>query len=287
MVRRIPALEKSNFKIRYSQVEDVGRVEDIHHRSVRACLQYLKWTEPLTITHDGDLPARSGIGSSSTFTVGLLQSLYALRGIRLSSGDLSRRAIYVEREVAKECVGYQDQIAAAVGGLNYISFIRGGPVRVKSMTVPKETLHSLSAHCLLLYTGTHRDGPSLEKKKVSDMASNGPILRRLQSMVPEGYQALKRRNWEDFGYLLNEAWSLKRSLNKGVSTSAIDNLYGLARKHGAWGGKVLGSGGGGFLLLFGPPNHHNNILSSLPLSIQRVPFHFSQDGSQIIYRRSE
>ena len=285
MVRRAQNLEKSNFKIRYSKVEDAGSVGEIHHRSVRSCLQYLGWTDPITITHDGDLPARSGIGSSSTFTVGLLHCLSSLRGLKWSPGDLARVAIHVERNVAKETVGYQDQIAAAVGGVNNISFIPGGPVKVQPVTVSKEALHSLSSYCLLLYTGTQRDGTLIEKKKVSSMASNGPVLKKLQALVPEGLMALKSGNWKYFGHLLDEGWSLKRSLHSVVSNKDIDNAYGLARKHGAWGGKVLGAGGGGFLLVFAPVNRHRDILSTLPSSFIQVPFEFENTGSTIIYRR--
>ena len=278
MGRLVPSYGGPPFRIRYSKIEETYNVRSIRHRAVRETLKHFTFDQPITITHDGDLPSRSGVGSSSSFVVGLSHLLSRLRDHAISPKILAQTAIRIERDRCKECVGFQDHIAAAYGGLNFIRFYGKQSFSISPQTVPP----TFFDHILLLYTGIQRNGPLLEAKKIRNITSNGHVLEKLQKMVETGIGFLKSADWEGFGELLHESWALKRSLSHSVSSPLIDDWYNTARKHNAWGGKLIGSGGGGFLLLFASPSDHDEIKASLP-ALTPIPVAIDSEGSKIIY----
>ena len=209
-------------------------------------LRHLEINRGIEIHHDGDLPARSGMGSSSAFTVGLLHAAYALQGQMPSKRQLAVEAIYVEQEVLKETVGSQDQVMAAFGGLRHVQFLPGGEFSVRPITLPAPRLVELNDHLMLFYTGIVRTASDLAKSYVDDIHSKRRQLRIMKDLVEEGLSVLNSgKDLHVFGQLLHEAWLAKRSLSAQVSNSQVDELYGRAQAAGAIGGKLTGAGGGG------------------------------------------
>jgi D-glycero-alpha-D-manno-heptose-7-phosphate kinase len=281
--RRLPPFFEHTFRVVYSKIEDVKHIEEIQHPAVRAVLSELAVTEGLEIHHDGDLPARSGIGSSSSFTVGLLNAVYGLRGQRVSSRQLAESAIRIEQEVIGETVGSQDQIAAAYGGLNMIRFHPGGGFDVEPVLMLPERYAALQAHLLIFFTGISRIASEAARVTVASMAAREAELLEIRRLVDEGLEILtdQRRSLEEFGRLLHESWMLKRSLEKRVSNGTIDKLYEKACLAGALGGKLLGAGGGGFLLAFVPPERQQDVARALSPAIC-IPIKFDRAGSRVI-----
>jgi D-glycero-alpha-D-manno-heptose-7-phosphate kinase len=280
--RYLPPFFAYRSRILYSKVECVDDPAEIQHPGVRGVLTYLKVKEGLEVHHDGDLPARTGIGSSSTFTVGLLHAVYALRGIMPSKMQLARDAFVVEHEVLKETVGVQDQTLAAFGGFNRIDFGRNDEIQVAPVTLPRERLEQLEAHLLLVFTGFTRTASEIAADQMERAELNRSGLAEIRASVDEAGALLgDGSDLAGFGRLLHDGWRLKKSLSPRISTKAIDECYEAARGAGAIGGKILGAGGGGFMLLFAPPDRHLAILERLRL--MRVPFRFERTGSQIIF----
>jgi D-glycero-alpha-D-manno-heptose-7-phosphate kinase len=235
------------------------------------------------IHHDGDLPGRSGAGSSSAFTVGLLHALYALQGRAIGKKKLATESIHLEQEVLRETVGSQDQVCAAYGGLNRINFFPNGDFSVQPMTISRERLAELNSHLMLFYTGIKRTASEVASTFVNGMEKRTKLLNRLRDCVEQSCQILNSRgSLGGFGELLHEAWQVKRELSDKVSNSWVDGIYREARSAGAAGGKLLGAGGGGFLVLFAPPARQARIRNRLKRLIQ-VPFQFEFGGSQIIF----
>lgn len=280
--RYLPPFFDHRHRIVYSKIESVREVADIKHPAVRAVLSWLRWERGLEIHHDGDLPARSGIGSSSSFTVGLIHALYALQGRHISKQELASQAIHVEQDVIHEAVGSQDQVCAAFGGLNVIQFHPDGTFSVDPVEVPPERLAQLQSCLLLCFTGISRLAPEVAKSTIENFKARRLELRRMRDMVDEALRILDDLDTpiDEFGKLLHDAWLYKRSLSDHVSTPQIDELYEEARRAGAIGGKVLGAGGGGFLLLFAPPAKHPSIRKRLARLV-RVPFQFENTGSRV------
>lgn len=281
--RRLPPFFEHKHRIVYSKIENVTELSQIIHPSVREVLRYRAVNEGLEIHHDGDLPARSGLGSSSSFTVGLLNALSALNGFILTKEKLASEAIHIEQNLIKENVGSQDQISAAYGGFNRIDFHCDDTFTVEPLIFPngkKELLHS---HLILFFTGISRFSSEVAQTQISSMQSKEIELNRMYEMVQEGISIIQSPggNIENFGKLLDEAWKLKRSLSDKISTTFIDNLYETAIKAGAIGGKILGAGGGGFLLLFASPEKHGQITAQLSKLIH-VPFRFENSGSRVV-----
>lgn len=281
--RRLPPFFEHKHRIVYSKIENVTELSQISHPSVREVLRYRAVNEGLEIHHDGDLPARSGLGSSSSFTVGLLNALSALNGFMLTKEKLASEAIHIEQNLIKENVGSQDQISAAYGGFNRIDFHCDETFTVEPLIFPngkKELLHS---HLMLFFTGISRFSSEVAQTQISSMKSKEIELNRMYEMVQEGISIIQSPggNIENFGKLLDEAWKLKRSLSDKISTTFIDNLYEMAIKAGAIGGKILGAGGGGFLLLFASPEKHGQIAAQLSKLIH-VPFQFENSGSRVV-----
>jgi D-glycero-alpha-D-manno-heptose-7-phosphate kinase len=267
----------------YSEIEDVNDISATRHPAIKGVLEWMQWTDGLEIHHDGDLPARSGLGSSSAFTVGLLQAMHRLQNTTLSKVALANQAIHVEQKVIGEVVGSQDQIAVAYGGFNRIDFNPDETFSVTPITIDANRLADLQNHLLLFFTGFSRFASDIESSKLVNFSQKSDSLQRMMDMVVEAEDILKNNNrdLQQFGWMLQEAWEYKKSLSSIVSTSAIDEIYNKAITAGALGGKILGAGGGGFMLFFVPPEKHSAVRSSLAELIE-VPFLFEQDGCSVV-----
>jgi D-glycero-alpha-D-manno-heptose-7-phosphate kinase len=282
-LRYLPPFFEHRIRVVYSKAELCQRVDEIQHPAVREVLRFLKIDRGLEIHHDGDLPARSGMGSSSAFTVGFLHALYALRGMMPSKKQLAMESIHIEQDILRETVGSQDQVSAAHGGLNHITFLPTGEIDVRPVTLSRARLAELQSHLMLFYTGIRRTASDVAKTYVENIDTKREFLGRMHEMVGEGLSVLQGNCCVcRFGELLHEAWTLKRSLSAKVSNEMVDELYARARDSGAIGGKLTGAGGGGFLLLFVPPSSRNNVREALD-SLIHVPFGFEFNGSQIIF----
>jgi D-glycero-alpha-D-manno-heptose-7-phosphate kinase len=281
--RRLPPFFEHKHRIVYSVIESVTSNDQIKHPAVRAALQSENVTEGLEIHHDGDLPARSGLGSSSSFTVGLVHALHALRGNMSNRDQLAKAAIHIEQDLLQENVGSQDQIIAAYGGLNYVQFRQDGTFDVTPVIVPLERKAELNSHLMLCFTGFSRFASDIAKSQLANMAAKEKQLMRMQQMVEEGLEIFANSSVpiSAFGKLLHEAWQAKRSLSNMVTTPEIDGIYEAARDAGAIGGKLLGAGGGGFMLLFARPEYHAAIRERLKTLIH-VPFEFEESGSRVV-----
>ena len=281
--RHLPPFFEHKYRIVYSRIELCKSIREIHHPAVRETLRFLKLNRGLEIHHDGDLPARSGIGSSSSFTVGLLHALYGLQGVLPSKRQLATESIYIEQEMIREMVGSQDQVIAALGGLNRISFARDGEIDIRPVTVANERRDELNSHLMLFYTGIKRTASNIANGYAQSMDKKHQALLRMRRMVDEAIDILNSdRSLNEFGELLHDGWLLKRSLSSAISNGIIDDIYGRACDAGAVGGKILGAGGGGFLLLFVPPSAQTRVRKVLSRLI-RVPFKFETGGSQVVF----
>ena len=285
-LRYLPPFFEHNSRIVYSKVESVLKHAEIEHPSVRHCLEYLKIHDGLEIHHDGDLPARSGIGSSSSFTVGLLNALYALHYKMIPHHQLAKEAIYVEQQLIGEDVGIQDQIMAAYGGLQIIEMGPGPNFIVKPLIISPAYLKALEDHVLLGFSGISRYSNKYAKAQIDNIQS-GSSHQRLSDIHDLAREALllfeQEANFEEIGKLLDHSWKMKRQLTQGMSNERIDDVYAVARKHGAFGGKLMGAGGGGFFMLLAPPYKHQAIKEALPNIKVWVPFQIDNGGSQVIF----
>lgn len=280
--RYLPPFFEQKFRIVYSQIELVNDLDEIRHPSVREVLKYLEIKQGVEIHHDGDLPSRSGLGSSSSFTVGLLNALYAMKGIMPSKTQLAQDAIFVEQKIIKENVGSQDQVMAAVGGLNRVDFNEDG-FQVKPITIDKEKIQAFQSHLMLFFTGISRTASQIAGEQIKQIPNKKLELTEMYKMVDQGINILNSSTeLNDFGRLLHESWMLKRSLSDKVSTLYIDYIYDMARKAGATGGKILGAGGGGFIMFFIKPELQDSLKVALP-GLLNIPFQLESSGSQIIY----
>ena len=282
--RYLPPFFSHRYRVVYSRIEDCQSVDEIAHPVVRAVLQHLDIRQGVEIHHDGDLPARSGMGSSSAFTVGLLAALHALKGEMCSREQLAREAIHVEQDLLHETVGCQDQIITAYGGVNHISFPQSGDFSVRPVTVNHSRLYGLQSHLMLFYTGVERIASQVAQSYVNDLdETKRRQLRLVRDLVEEAITLLQGEgDLDPLGALLHEAWEAKRSLSSRVSTPVIDAIYETARRAGALGGKLTGAGGGGFMVLFAPPSRHAAVREALRPALH-VPFRFQFSGSQIIF----
>jgi D-glycero-alpha-D-manno-heptose-7-phosphate kinase len=279
--RYLPPFFEHRIRVVYSNIELCQKVDEIAHPAVREVLRKLGIDRGVEIHHHGDLPARSGMGSSSAFTVGLFNALHALRGRMSSKRSLALESIEMEQEILKEAVGSQDQISAAYGGFNHIRFQPTGEFEVSPMTVSRERVQELNEHLMLFYTGIKRTAAEIAGTFLGNVESRGRELRMLQTMVDEAIEILVGKDLALFGELLHEAWRTKRSLSSRVSNSHVEEIYEQARAVGALGGKLTGAGGGGFMLLFVPPSRRAAVLERLR-GLVHVPFKLSFAGSQIM-----
>ena len=281
-LRRMPPFLGSKYRVFWSKMETVERREDIQHAGVRGCLEFLNIDDGIEVNHAGDLPARSGLGSSSAFTVGMLSALHILRDNSLPpQGKLSNEAITVEQEVLCETVGIQDQIACAFGGLNMIKIERDGDYSISPLSLPTERIERLESRLMLFFTGIQRHASEIAKVQMERSNRNDDYLRAIAAQVPEGVKLLKDDNLDGFGDLLNYAWRFKRCLSDKISTPEIDVWYDAACAAGALGGKVLGAGGGGFMLFYVPLERQNAVREALGGLID-IPVRFEHVGSQVV-----
>jgi len=282
--RYLPPFFDHRYRIVYSRIETVCNLEEIEHPAARAVLQWTAHDHGLEIHHDGDLPARSGLGSSSSFTVSLVHALAALKGEYITKENLAKKAIHIEQNIIKEHVGSQDQISAAYGGFNRIEFKPGvDSFRVEPVMLKKDRKQELQSHLMLCFTGFSRIASEIAHSKIENMKNRVTELKEMRAMVDEAIQILHNTDTpiETFGELLHQNWQYKRSLSQKVSTPEIDELYEAARSEGAIGGKILGAGGGGFLLLFVKPELQARVRARLS-KLVHVPFQFEDTGSRVV-----
>jgi len=279
--RYLPPFFDNKYLIRYSHREATKSIDEIKHPSVNKCLKHLKIEKGVEMVHTADIPAKSGIASSSAFTVGFLHSLYALKGEIVTKRQLAREAIHVEQNLIKENVGSQDQVAVAFGGFNRIDFGGESEFYVYPLTISKEKLELLQSHMLLFFTGFARNASEIASEQIRKTPEKKCELKTMMGFVDEAVNIFKdNKDISDFGRLLHESWKLKKCLTSLISTPVIDEIYESAISAGASGGKLLGAGGGGFMLFFAPPEKHLTIKKKLKLL--NVPFLFENLGSQII-----
>ena len=282
-VRKLPPFFEHKHRIVYSAQENVKNLDEIKHPSVRETLKYLDVEYGVAVHHDGDIPARSGMGSSSAFTVGLLNSMNALEGRTISKHDLMLKAIFIEQKLIKENVGSQDQAFAAYGGLNIIEFKRNGEIEVMPIIMPQSRIDALEGRMMLFFTGMARFASEIAGEQVANTSMNLERLHIMKELVNEAISILGNpsRNLGEFGSLLNETWKLKKTLSSKISNGEIDTIYERAIKAGATGGKLLGAGGGGFMLFYVEPEMQERVRKELS-SYLHIPFRFDFEGSRII-----
>ena len=285
-----PLKDFLDYKIRvaYSKTELVSSIDDIQHPSVRECLRFMGIEKGLEITIVSDLPARTGLGSSSSFTVGLLNALHAHTKKVVSREQLAAEAVHVEREMIKERVGLQDQYTCAIGGFLNLEFLEQNQVNINPVPIPQHRILHLHDHLMLFYTGIQRNAHDVLEEQITH-TKNGAVnsqLSELKKLVKQGLSVLENNgNLNEFGELLHQGWQLKRQLSDAITNSTIDEAYTKAQEAGAVGGKLLGAGGGGFLLLFVEPDKQVKVLQALT-PMRQVNFKFENQGSRLIFRHS-
>ena len=285
--RYLPPFFEHKHRIVYSQTEHVQDIKEIWHPSVRETLKFMGITEGMEIHHDGDLPARTGLGSSSSFTVGLLHALYALKGFMPPKMQLAQDAIHIEQNIIKENVGSQDQVLAAFGGFSRIDFSGEHNIKVQHVITKPQRLELLQNHLMLFFTGFSRTASEIAEEQIKQTPNKRRELTEMYCMVDEAVKILNGDNdLVDFGKLLHQSWQLKRSLTNKISTPYIDYVYETAAKAGATGGKLLGAGGAGFILFFVKPELQPKVKEALS-GLLNVPFHFESSGSQIIFNEPD
>ena len=281
--RCLPPFFEHKSRIIYSKIELIKNIEQIEHPSVRECLRFMKINKGVEIHHEADLPARAGMGSSSTFTVGMLHALYALKGIMPTKRQLATDAIHIEQEILKENVGSQDQILAAFGGFNLIEFGGINGFKARAITVNPARLKKFQDHLMLFFTGLSRTASQVTAEQIKAIPKRKKELHLMLEMLNEALKIINSNcRLSVFGKLLHENWRLKRTLSSKISTPLIDEIYSTGIKAGALGGKLLGAGGGGFVLFFAEPAAHKKIKEKLKKFLY-VPFRFENSGSQIIF----
>lgn len=286
--RHLPPFFEYHSRASYSRIENVSHNTDFEHPSIRACLKYLNVEEGVEIHHVADLPARTGLGTSSAFTVGALLGLYALKSQMRNKHALATDAIHVEQEVIKEFVGSQDQVSAAYGGFNRINFNMDGSLEVKPVIASAERLAELQQHCALFFTGFSRTASEIAQEQIRLTPQKENELKTMLQMVDEGEAIVtdSKRSLNDFGKLLHESWQVKRTLTQKITNSSLDEIYEAGRGAGATGGKILGAGGGGFMLFFIEPEKREGLRKRLK-NLLCVPIKFSNRGSHVIVHEPE
>jgi len=286
--RHLPPFFEYHSRVSYSKVENVHENRAIEHPSVRGCLEYLGIEEGVEIHHVADLPARTGLGTSSAFTVGFLLGLYALREQMRNKHALALDAIHVEQDILKEAVGSQDQISAAYGGFNRINFHTNGSFDVKQVIAPAARLAELQQHSVLFFTGFSRIASEVAKEQIRVTSQRQRELETMRQMVDEAEDIVSNpnRSIAEFGKLLNEAWQIKRTLTGNITNGTLDDIYEAGRSAGALGGKLLGAGGGGFMLFLVPPERRRELRQRLK-NLLCVPFSFSNRGSHVVVYEPE
>ena len=285
-VRHLPRFFDYTTELSYSKIERVTDVDDIKHPAIRNAMKFLDMHE-IRLTYESDLPARSGLGTSSSFAVGMLNAFYALKGKYADKKKLADEAIYLERVLCGEAGGLQDQIAASYGGFNRINF-NGEGYEVLPVVISPERKKKLNDNLLMFFTGFTRFSSDVQKANASDKKDKTAQLKEMQALVDEAERILtdKYSDMDEFGYLLDHTWKLKRRTGSAVSTDNIDYLYDKGIKAGALGGKLLGAGGGGFLVFYVQPEYRESVCKAMQ-ELMYIPFEFETGGSRIIHYTPE
>lgn len=283
-VRRLPPYFDYKYRIRYFKKEETNSISSIEHPSVRETLNFLRMDDSIELVHYADVPAQSGLGTSSAFTVGLVNAIGALDSKMYTKRELALNAIHIEQNLIGENVGSQDQVSAAFGGLNKITFGLGSRLEVDPIILPEMRLKDFQDSLLLCFTGFSRVASEVAAEQISAIKSGQTSLSTFSDLTRAAIRVLcsPTSNLREFGQLLNEQWKLKRGLARNVSSPEIDQIYETGLKAGAVGGKLLGAGSGGFMLFFAHPDDHIRIKSALA-SKMFVNFRFEDTGSKIVY----
>ncbi|MFZ1983541.1 MAG: kinase [Desulfatitalea sp.] len=287
--RGLPPFSQSKYRIVWSHIEEISTVSEILHPAVREAIRYMgvNGGQGLEIHHQGDLPARAGMGSSSSFAVGMILALSAYKEKMIDRYELAMRAIELEQEILKENVGSQDQFAAAFGGMNLIEFSQDGTVRVNRLTVSQKRIEALQSRLIMFFTGTSRHASEVAGDVIANLKRKHTVLKEMHALVYEAIKILNENGeLDDFGRLLHHNWELKRSISSRISNEKVDRLYQKALENGALGGKLLGAGGSGFMVFYIPEEHRAKLKDALDGYLQ-VPFRLENEGSQIIHYRSD
>jgi D-glycero-alpha-D-manno-heptose-7-phosphate kinase len=282
-IRNLPPFFDHKYRVSYSQIEHTSLLDDIRHPTVRNVLKFKNVTLGVEVHHNGDLPAMSGIGSSSSFAVGMLNAASALNGKMCHKKQLADEAIYVEQVLNGETVGCQDQIAASFGGLNKITYQPDGFYTVQPVILDREKLELFERHCVLIFTGFSRVASTIAADQVKNIPNKSSELRAIYGLVDESINCLTSVSdpFLEFGRMLRDGWEIKKALNPNITSMGIDAIYQKALSIGAYGGKLLGAGGGGFLLIFAPPQLQQSLKKALqPLTF--VPIRFEKSGSTVV-----
>ena len=285
-VRHLPRFFDYSTELCYSRTERVTSIEDIRHPAIRNAMKMLDMHE-IRLTYEADLPARSGLGTSSSFVVGMLNAFYALKGKYADKGRLAEEAIYLERVLCNEMGGWQDQIAAAYGGLNRISFHADG-YEVRPVIISPERKRRLNDNILLFFTGFTRFSSEVQEANAKGRVDNTSQLKEMLSLVDDAENILtdNKADLDEFGRLLDHTWKLKRQTGGAITTDGIDTLYKKGIDAGALGGKLLGAGGGGFLIFYAPSERREKVIEAME-GLLHVPFEFEDSGTRVIYYSPE
>jgi len=287
-LRYLPPFFDYKHRIVYSKQENVKSEDEILHPSVRETLKYFEIKNGISLHHDGDIPARSGMGSSSAFTVGLVHALHALHGEIISKESLTKEAIHIEQNLIQENVGSQDQAFAAYGGLNIIEFLANGEISVNPIIMKSERMQKFQDSIMLFFSGLSRTASEILQEQRKNTAINVTNLNKMKHLVDDAYNILtdNNRDLKEFGELLNHTWKLKKSLSSKITNTEIDSMYEKALKAGAIGGKLLGAGGGGFMAFYVEKENHSKVIEALN-GYLHIPFNFDFDGSKIVVYENE
>lgn len=285
-VRHLPRFFDYSTELSYSKTERVTSVDDIRHPAIRNAMKMLDMHE-IRLTYEADLPARSGLGTSSSFAVGMLNSFYALKGKYADKKKLANKAIYLERNMCQEAGGWQDQIAASYGGFNRINFNAEG-YEVFPVIISPERKKQLNRNLMMFFTGFTRFSSDVQKANAWEKQDKTAQLKEMLLLVDEAEKILidKKADLDDFGRMLNLTWQLKRQTGSAVSTNSIDELYQKGIMAGALGGKLLGAGGGGFFLFYAPPDYQDSVRRAMK-DFMYIPFEFENDGTRVIHYTPE
>ena len=285
-VRHLPRFFDYSTELSYSKMERVTNVEEIQHPAIRNAMKMLDMQE-IRLTYEADLPARSGLGTSSSFAVGMLNAFYALKGKYAHKKKLADEAIYLERELCQEAGGWQDQIAAAFGGFNRINFNADG-YEVFPVIISPERKRQLNRNLMMFFTGFTRFSSEIQKANATGKKEKNAQLLEMLSLVDEAEDILvdKNKDLKEFGYLLDHTWKLKRQTGSAVSTSGIDELYAKGIAAGALGGKLLGAGGGGFMVFYVEPEYQESVRNAMK-DLMYIPFEFEDSGTRVIHYTPE
>ena len=285
-LRELPPFFKNKHRIVWSKIQLPNTISEIKHPCIKGVLNYFKIKHGIEIHHQGDLPAFSGIGSSSSFSVGLINALMTLKDRKMNKKELGKLSLYIEQSILKEHVGSQDQMWASYGGMNFINFNKKN-INIKKLSISKNNKKKLSNNLILFFTGKARFSGQIEKNKTSRIEKNLATLEEMKNYVFYCKKILEKgSSLDEFGELLDNYWNLKKKLSKDVSNNLIDEIYEEAKISGAMGGKIIGAGGGGFILFYAKPEIKQKLIKKFN-KLTPVQFDFSNEGSKVIFRQKE